>query len=168
MHVWMAVMLLFSMPVLPADGGVASGDPLIIVNKATNRLAWIRDGKIRMETPVATGKTNELTPEGLFTIKVKAKNPYYRKKNIPGGDPRNPLGSRWIGFDARGTDGRIYGLHGTNNPSSIGRYISSGCIRLPKEALEKLYEEVPVGVKIYITRSNRSMLQLAKEKGAIK
>lgn len=167
MHIWVAWMLVFGLSVWPADGHVAPGDPLIIVNKTTNRLAWIRGGKIRIETPVATGKTNDLTPEGFFTVKVKAKNPYYRKKNIPGGDPRNPLGSRWIGFDARGTDGRIYGLHGTNNPSSIGRYISNGCIRLPKAALEKLYEEVPVGTKIYITRSNRPMTELAKAKGGI-
>jgi lipoprotein-anchoring transpeptidase ErfK/SrfK len=168
LQLFLALLLAVGLTFTPADARNTAGNPYTIVNKATNRLAWIRYGKIVMETPVATGRTDDLTPEGLFTVTVKAKNPYYRKKNIPGGDPRNPLGSRWIGFNARGTDGRIYGLHGTNQPSSIGRYISNGCIRLPKQALERLYEEVPVGAKVYITRSPKSMIQLAKEKGVIK
>ena len=57
-------------------------------------------------------KTNELTPEGTFDIVMKAKDPYYIAKNIPG-DTENPLGSRWMGFNARGTDGSKYGIHGT-------------------------------------------------------
>ena len=62
---------------------------------------------------------------------MKAKDPYYIAKNIPG-SPKNPLGSRWMGFNARGTDGSKYGIHGTNQPSSIGKYISQGCIRMKK------------------------------------
>ena len=95
---------------------VKHGAPFLIVNKAVNQLAFINNSKIQEIFPVGTGKSKELTPEGLFTVKVKAINPYYRKKNIPGGDPRNPLGTRWIGFDAKNTDGRIYGIHGTNQP----------------------------------------------------
>ncbi|HZG71049.1 MAG TPA: L,D-transpeptidase, partial [Chondromyces sp.] len=68
------------------------GSPLIIINKTTNELAYYHQGKFVVKEKVATGKTNELTPEGLFTVKVKAEHPYYRKKDIPGGDPRNPLG----------------------------------------------------------------------------
>lgn len=167
MKILLILVLLFQSPMWPFDSRVLPGDPLIIVNKYTNELAFINDGKMIMTTKVATGKTNDLTPEGLFTIKVKAKDPYYRKKNIPGGDPRNPLGSRWIGFDAKGTDGRIYGLHGTNEPTSIGQYISQGCIRLPKKELESLYEQIPIGAKILITNSTKTFRQLAKEQGAI-
>ncbi len=46
--------------------------------------------------------------------------------------------------------GNGYALHGTNNPSSIGRSVSHGCIRLRNEDIEKLYDTVPVGTPIYI------------------
>lgn len=167
MRALLVLWFVLTLPVWPVNAKVLPGDPIIIVNKRTNELAWINHGKMIQTTKVATGKTNELTPEGLFTIKVKAKNPYYRKKNIPGGDPRNPLGTRWIGFDARGTDGRIYGLHGTNDPTSIGKYVSNGCIRLPKASLEQLYDEVAIGTKILIVHSKQSFEQLAHEVGAI-
>lgn len=151
----------------PFGAEVLPGDTLIIVNKRTNELALMDRGQIVLASKVATGARDELTPEGLFTITVKAVNPYYRKRNIPGGDPRNPLGSRWIGFDARGTDGRTYGVHGTNDPSSIGKYVSQGCIRMPAGPLEELYERVPAGTKILVVRSGKSMEQLARESGAL-
>lgn len=167
MRILIALLLFNILPTWPFGATILPGDPLIIVNKRTNELALFDQGKMILKTKVATGKTNELTPEGLFTIKVKAKNPYYRKKNIPGGDPRNPLGSRWIGFDARGTDGRTYGLHGTNDPASIGKYVSQGCIRLSKSPLEQLYDQVQIGTKILIVNSTKSFEQLARENGAL-
>lgn len=143
------------------------GDPFLIVNKHTNQVAFIDDHRIKIIDDVATGMTSELTPEGLFTVTVKAVNPYYRRKNINGGDPNNPLGTRWIGFDALGTDGRIYGLHGTNQPESIGKYVSQGCIRMKKETIEFIYEMIPLGTKILILTTSKSFEQLATEYGAI-
>lgn len=67
---------------------------------------------------------------------IKAKDPYYRKKNIEGGAKNNPLGRRWIGFDARGTDGRTYGIHGTSDETSIGKFITAGCVRLHNQDVE--------------------------------
>ena len=52
--------------------------------------------RFRSIANAGTGKTQDLTPEGLFTITVKAKNPYYRKKNIPG---RNSAKSTWHKMD---------------------------------------------------------------------
>lgn len=167
MRITLVVFLLGGLFHWPFGAEILPGDSLIIVNKKTNELVLIDDGEIRLRTRVATGKTVDLTPEGLFTVKIKAVNPYYRKKDIPGGDHQNPLGSRWIGFDARGTDGRIYGLHGTNQPHSIGNYVSEGCIRLPKTPLESLYDMVLPGTKILITHSDKSFEQLASEAGAI-
>jgi hypothetical protein len=46
--------------------------------------------------------------------------------------------------------GNGYALHGTNQPDSIGRSVSHGCIRLRNEDIEKLYEMVPVGTPVYI------------------
>ena len=71
-------------PIWPLGDNPRAGDPFIIVNKATNKLAYIDDGKIQKVFPVATGKTNELTPEGTFDIVMKAKDPYYIAKDIPG------------------------------------------------------------------------------------
>lgn len=164
----MSMLLFFSLsPIWPLGPNPLPGDPLIIVNKESNEAAFIHENRVQTVINVATGRTKDLTPEGFFTITVKAKDPYYRKKDIPGGDPNNPLGTRWIGFDANGTDGRIYGLHGTNNPDSIGKYISEGCIRLQNEAVESLFDYVPLGTKILVTTSPKSFEELAKETGAI-
>ncbi|WP_102345668.1 L,D-transpeptidase [Bacillus sp. Marseille-P3661] len=162
---FMAIMLIS--PLWPIGQNPIVGDPFIIVNKKTNELAFIESGRIQEIYSVATGVTEELTPEGLFTITVKAKNPYYRKKNIEGGSKENPLGTRWIGFDAAGTDGRIYGVHGNNNPDSIGRYITQGCIRMYNEKVEELFENIPIGTKIVIVSSEKSFEQIAKKYGAI-
>lgn len=167
MRILLAI-ILFASPIWPLGRNPLPGDPFIIVNKENNQLAYIDDGKVQHTFPVATGKTTTLTPEGLFNVTVKAKDPYYRKKNIPGGDPRNPLGSRWIGFDAKGTDGRIYGIHGTNQPSSIGKYISNGCIRMHNKHVEYLFDQVPVGTKVLVVKTNKSFYQLGKDHGAIK
>ena len=154
-------------PLWPLGQNPLVGDPYIIVNKQTNELAFINNGMIEGVFPVATGISEELTPEGEFSIVVKAVNPYYRKKNIPGGSPNNPLGSRWIGFDAKETDGRIYGVHGTNNPLSIGRYITQGCVRMQNKEVEALFNKVPIGTKILIVKTSKSFEEIGKEQGAI-
>lgn len=154
-------------PLWPLGPNPIPGDPFIIVNKQTNQVAFIDENRVQTIIEAATGYTSELTPEGLFTVTVKAVNPYYRKKNIIGGDPNNPLGTRWIGFDANDTDGRIYGIHGTNQPESIGKYVSNGCIRLQNQAIEALYDFIPLGTKILILTTPKNFEQLAKEYGAI-
>lgn len=137
-----------------------SSEPVIIVNKASHEVVLFQDDEILFKAPAAIGKTKDLTPEGTFDVKVKAEDPYYRKKNIPGGDPENPLGTRWIGFDARETDGRIYGIHGTNRPDSIGKSVSAGCIRLKNEDVEKLFEIVPLEADILIVDSAQEMKEI--------
>ncbi|MEI5908176.1 L,D-transpeptidase [Bacillus spongiae] len=166
MPLLLSLFLVFS-PIWPLGKNPLPGDPLLIVNKQTNELAFINREKLIYRFPVATGKRAEMTPEGIFTVTIKAENPYYRKKNIEGGSTKNPLGTRWIGFDAKGTDGRIYGLHGTNSPESIGHYVSNGCIRLKNDSVESLYEQVPLGTKVYILKSSLSFEQIAKKIGAI-
>jgi len=155
-------------PVWPLGQNPKLGDPFIIINKKVNQLAFIDEGKIQKVYKVATGKTADFTPEGMFNAMYKAKFPYWKKKNIPGGDPKNPLGSRWIGFDALNTNGSIYGIHGNNDPSSIGKYISNGCVRMHTNDVNELYDKTPYGTKVFITNTTKTFLQIAKEKGAIK
>ncbi|EKN69707.1 hypothetical protein BABA_09791 [Neobacillus bataviensis LMG 21833] len=158
----------FISPLWPLGLNPMPGDPFVIINKTKNELAFINENKVQTVVSVGTGKTQELTPEGLFTITVKAKDPYFRRGNIPGGDPKNPLGARWIGFDALGTDGRTYGIHGTNQPASIGRYVSQGCIRSQNEVISSLFPLIPLGTKILVISSKKSFENLAHENGAIK
>lgn len=164
---WLVFFLVASMT-WPIGENPTPGDPFIIINVATNQLAYIYDEQIKEVVPAATGKHGSETPLGLFTITVKAEQPYYRKRNIPGGHPNNPLGSRWIGFDALNTEGRTYGIHGTNRPSSVGYPVTSGCIRLYKETIESLYTQIPIGTKVLITDTGSSFEELAMEYGAIK
>lgn len=158
----------FISPIWPLGPNPLPGDPFVIVNKSKNEMALIDDNRVQTIVSVGTGKTKELTPEGLFTVVVKAKYPYYRKGSIASGDPANPLGARWIGFDANGTDGRIFGIHGTNRPESIGKYVSEGCIRSQNEVITTLFPLIPLGTKILVTSSKKTYEKLAREIGAIK
>jgi lipoprotein-anchoring transpeptidase ErfK/SrfK len=158
----------FISPLWPLGPNPLPGNPFLIVNKTTNEMAYIDDNRIQTIVSIGTGKTKELTPEGLFTVTVKAEEPYFRRKDIPGGHPSNPLGSRWIGFDAKGTDGRIYGIHGTNQPASIGNYVSQGCIRTQNEVITSLYPLIPLGTRILISSSKKSFELLGQEHGAMK
>ncbi|MCF6408371.1 L,D-transpeptidase [Pseudalkalibacillus salsuginis] len=154
-------------PIWPLGENPLPGDPYVIVNKSNNTFAYLHDGEIEKVGRVATGKSKELTPEGVFTIIVKAVDPYYRKMDIPGGDPDNPLGSRWIGFDAKDTDGRTYGLHGTNTPKAIGRFITAGCVRFYEDDIRWLYDHVPLGTKVLIVDTNKSFEEVASDQGVL-
>ncbi|WP_456278362.1 L,D-transpeptidase [Bacillus sp. AK128] len=166
-QILVAIILTVS-PIWPLGPNPLHGDPYIIVNKSTNELAFINQGVIQQVYPVGTGIYDDYTPEGTFSITVKAKDPYYRKKNIMGGRPDNPLGSRWIGFNALDTEGRTYGVHGTNNPSSIGKAVSQGCIRMHNQHVNELFDWIPIGTKIFITSSQKSFEAIAQEQGAIR
>ncbi len=94
------------------------------------------------------------TPHGEFKILGKIKDPpmYWRNgTRIPPGDWRNSYGPRWLslGTAKRGTYQR-YGIHGTNAPHSIGKHISSGCIRLYNEDVIELFDLVPEGTRVHI------------------
>ena len=67
---------------------------------------------------------------------------------MPGG-PENPLGARALYLYANGAD-TLYRIHGTNDPSSIGKAMSSGCIRLLNQDIADLYLRVPVGSKVVV------------------
>lgn len=165
----LTIFLTFSLisPIWPLGENPTVGATYIIVNKETNLLAFIDEGKIQRVYRVGTGKNMDLTPEGEFTITVKAKNPYYRKKDIKGGAEDNPLGTRWIGFDALDTDGRTYGIHGNNNPDTVGKYVSRGCVRMYEEEVQQLFDRVPIGTKVLIVKTDEGFRELARKHGAM-
>ena len=65
------------------------------------------------------------------------------------GGPKNPLGARAIYLFKNGRD-TLYRIHGTNQPWSIGRAVSSGCIRMRNEDVVALYEKVRKGAKVIV------------------
>jgi lipoprotein-anchoring transpeptidase ErfK/SrfK len=66
------------------------------------------------------------------------------------GGPGNPLGARALYLG-----NTLYRIHGTSDPSSIGKYVSSGCIRLLNEDIEDLYNRVKVGARVVVLRGGR-------------
>ncbi|MEK5467635.1 L,D-transpeptidase family protein [Paenibacillus sp. FSL R7-0210] len=164
-----ALILVFVMLVTACFTGSAaaasSSSDLIIVNKKTNKLAYYSDGKLVKIFPVATGKTKSLTPEGSFKMVVKIKNRPYYKDKIPGGDPANPLGDRWLGLEVNDTYGTTYAIHGNNNESSIGKYVSAGCIRMHNDDIHWLYPKIKKNTRVIITTSGLEMAGIAEKNG---
>ena len=113
----------------------------IVVSLEDHKLALIENGEVKKVYTVAVGKPSTPSPEGTFTIQRRVANPTYQhdgKTVLPG--PGNPVGTRWMGLSKPG-----YGIHGTNEPKSIGKSASHGCIRMAKADLEELYALVGVG-----------------------
>jgi lipoprotein-anchoring transpeptidase ErfK/SrfK len=124
-------------------------DYKIEINKTTRVLyLYDRSGKVIRTRKVATGKSKSLTPEGTFEITQKFVQPGWR--GIPGGHRDNPLGPRWLGLQVRGDSGRTYGIHGTKDESSIGKYASLGCVRMYNAEVIDLYNIVGFGTLVYI------------------
>jgi lipoprotein-anchoring transpeptidase ErfK/SrfK len=114
---------------------------VIVVSLEDRKLALVEDGQVKKLYTVAVGKPSTPSPMGTFHIERRVKNPTYQhdgKTVLPG--PGNPVGTRWMGLSIRG-----YGIHGTNEPKSIGKAASHGCIRMAKADLEEMYEMVAVG-----------------------
>jgi lipoprotein-anchoring transpeptidase ErfK/SrfK len=120
------------------------------INKATNTLQVYLNNHVIYTFRVATGKEKESTPLGTFKVVTKVKEPWYLPKDIAGGSPNNPLGTRWIGLNVPNTNGYEYGIHGTKDPSSIGRYVSQGCIRMHNKDVEWLFRHIPKGTLVII------------------
>lgn len=123
-------------------------DYKIEINKTTNRLYLYSGNSVVKTYKVATGRNSSLTPEGTFPMVVKIVKPGW--KDIPGGVPENPLGERWNGLSVNGDNGRTYGIHGTNNPSSIGTHASSGCVRMLNSDVIDLYNRIYEGTPVWI------------------
>ncbi|MCR8643880.1 L,D-transpeptidase [Paenibacillus sp. N1-5-1-14] len=110
-------------------------NPYIIVDLSDLMLYLLQDDKVVRGFPIATGAMLSQTPTGEYTIVNKAIN--------PGG----PFGVLWMGLSKP-----HYGIHGTNDPSSIGHKVSHGCIRMFNEDVLQLSSLVNIGTSVIIRR----------------
>lgn len=130
---WLSLWLLAAAPSTPEPEGPPSTK--IVINTDTHRLTLFEGDRVAATFPVAVGKPSTPTPHGQFAIKQKAKN------------WGNGFGTRWIGLTV---PWGIYGVHGTNNPASIGRAVSHGCIRMHNRDVEALFTKVSKGTPVII------------------
>lgn len=133
--------------------------PTIVVRVDRNRLDLYDGFDLVKSWDVATAKPGYVTPSGDWTIWDMRENPTWYNPAlddwgadlpavIPGG-PGNPMGTRALYIDAPG----LIRIHGTTDPSSIGRYASHGCIRMRNEEVEDLFERVPIGTHVLVVGS---------------
>lgn len=132
---------------------IVTGKFRLKISKSKNMLQLLSEDVVLNEYPIGTGKFGK-TPVGAFKISDKVKEPPWFKdgRSIPYGDPENVLGTRWMKLES--IDGQKeltgYGLHGTDDESSIGKQSSEGCIRLKNRDVEELYKIVTVGTEVLI------------------
>ena len=127
----------------------------IIINTQRNELYYILGNGQAVLFHVATAKPG-FEWSGTHTVSAKTQWPDWRppvemrqrRPELPvymAGGPKNPLGAR-----AMYLGGSIYRIHGTNEPSSIGKHASSGCIRMSNADVEELYRHVKIGAAVIV------------------
>ena len=114
---------------------------------------WI-DRRFFREYQLGIGREGR-TPIGTFKVVSPLVDPdwWNQGEMIPFGDPRNILGSRWLGFERSGA-GRGIGIHGSRLADGVwegvGERASNGCIRMRNPDVEELFDFVPVGTEVMI------------------
>jgi len=127
----------------------------IIIDTGNTTLYYVLGQGRAVRYGVGVGREG-FTWAGVQTISRKAEWPDWhppaemiaRQPYLPrfmAGGPGNPLGARamYLGSSA-------YRIHGTNDPSTIGKFVSSGCIRLTNEDVADLFSRVDVGTKVVV------------------
>jgi L,D-transpeptidase ErfK/SrfK len=117
-------------PHLPAKGSIPY---TIHISVSRRKLTLKKKGIIVHAYPIGVGKIVTATPVGDFVIVNRQPN--------PGG----PFGVMWLSLSKL-----HYGIHGTNNPSSIGKAVSKGCIRMYNKDVLELASAVPNGTEVFI------------------
>jgi len=128
------------------------------VDTKTNMLGVFDADKLIAAYPVTIGSAHNTSPVGEWKVRGISKLPTFRydKEMLEHGErsgnfhmlppgPRNPVGVMWIALNKKGI-----GLHGTNDPDSIGRAVSHGCVRLANWDVVRLATKIKTGDKVSI------------------
>ena len=127
----------------------------IVIDTANTQLYYVLGNGRAMRYGVGVGREG-FTWSGTQTVTRKAEWPDWtppaemiaRQPYLPrfmAGGPGNPLGARAMYLGSS-----IYRIHGTNDPSTIGKFVSSGCIRLTNDDVADLFSRVNVGTKVVV------------------
>ncbi len=118
-----------------------------VVDLRTHYLTLFLEKRFAGRFPIGVG-SDQAAPEGDYVVKDKTPNPTYYGPDrvVDPSDPSNPLGKYWIGL------GNQFGIHGTNDPQSIGRADARGCIRLNPRDIEDVYDMMTVESHVRILR----------------
>jgi lipoprotein-anchoring transpeptidase ErfK/SrfK len=121
----------------------------IVVVTGARQLYYVLGRGQAIRYPVGVGRAG-MAWHGRAYVAAKYLRPAWSAnpgvtRTIPGGAPGNPMGAAAIGLD-RGN----YAIHGTNDPSSIGGFVSHGCIRMHNADVMDLYQRVPIGAKVAV------------------
>lgn len=149
-------------PEAPTEGVV------ITVDVSKNHAYLFQDGQLVADGPAATGKESVLehgddvwvfhTPRGHLKVLRKIVDPVWTKpdwafieagEKVPPPDSPKRQEKGVMGKYALALGDGIY-IHGTNEPDSLGKAASHGCIRLPARLIKKMYETAKVGTDVYI------------------
>ena len=127
-----------------AETGMPEAGTNLVIVRSARQLKHFSGSMLKKTYPVAVGKQTTPTPLGSYKVVNKILNP---------GDI---LGTRWMGLDIPGGN---YGIHGTNNPASIGKFISNGCIRMQNYDVEELFPQVGIGTRVTISEEGAKPAQ---------
>jgi lipoprotein-anchoring transpeptidase ErfK/SrfK len=135
--------------------GTSEAPGTIVIDTGNTTLYYVLGQGRAIRYGVGVGREG-FTWSGVQTVSRKAEWPDWhppaemiaRQPYLPrfmAGGPGNPLGAR-----AMYLGNSMYRIHGTNDPSTIGKFVSSGCIRLTNEDVEDLFSRVSVGAKVVV------------------
>lgn len=137
-----------------ATGEAAAYPTRLVISLSRREVTVFNDGIAQTSYPVAIGREGWETPTGTFRVMDMQRHPTwinpFTGQKIPPDDPKNPLGHYWIGF---WTDGNNWiGFHGTPEADSIGHAASHGCVRMHNEDIERLFQQVQLGMPVLVQR----------------
>ena len=130
----------------------------IVIHTSQRRLFYVLPEGQAVVYPVGVGRagkqwsgasvivSKQIRPAWSPPAEIKRERPSIPDV-IPAGSPRNPMGAAALVL-ARDE----YAIHGTNNPGSIGGFVSYGCIRMHNRDIMDLFHRVSVGTQVIVTR----------------
>jgi lipoprotein-anchoring transpeptidase ErfK/SrfK len=142
-----------------ADAAHASGAVITMRQAAAPGTIIVRTKERRLYLVTGSGQAGRIGKQWSGTSYISGKYTHpawsppaevrrdkpYLPQVIPGGSPGNPMG-----VAAMTLAGGEYAIHGTNQPSSIGHFVSYGCIRMRNEDIQDLYSRVGVGTRVVV------------------
>jgi len=130
----------------------------IVINTGARTLHLVQPGGRAIRYSVGVGRegfqwagTNRISRTAIWPDWVPPAQMLRRRPDLPRfmrGGPANPLGARALYLGAT-----LYRIHGSNEPQSIGRAVSSGCIRMHNADVIDLYERVRPGATVVVRRA---------------